>query len=130
MSETFDIDAVLARLPKRSAAEDFAQMEAARQAALAAPPPEPSIIPFPEVRGGALDFACALGCGWAYRLDLAGWTLGPIAFRADDPDGMTRALTEQAERRGAEEHTEVETAIRDHFKTAHPGREIPTGGAR
>ncbi|WP_158013036.1 hypothetical protein [Streptomyces sp. Root369] len=66
------LDALLARLPKKSARETYEELDAARRAA-AATPPELTSIPMPTYPygwslrhplGGTMRFACPLGCGW------------------------------------------------------------------
>ncbi|MEW2568290.1 hypothetical protein [Streptomyces sp. NPDC047070] len=132
MADELDVEAMMALLPKRSTAEDFAEIMAARQRAQDAPPAELTIIPMPEYRkplSGVACYPCALGCGWVHEEDASTWQLGPVVFRPEDPDSLARSLTENAERRGAELRERIESAIREHFTAAHPGLDIPTRSA-
>lgn len=133
--QTVDLEEFIARLPRNTVAEAYEELAAARRAAANAPPPEQTIIPLPEYpplwpheMAGLVLYPCALECGWVHSEDSYTWTLGPIAYRTDDPGSLDRSLTAQAEARGAELRERVETAVREHFATAHPGVEIPTRG--
>ncbi|MEU3782694.1 hypothetical protein [Streptomyces sp900129855] len=120
------IEAALARMPRRTGAEDFAELQAARRAAEAAPWPEPTIIPMPDFPfmwphplAGTVRFPCTLGCGWHHDeqpgLDAATERLVlPL-----DPEQLDQALTAQAETRAEAFRARVEGAIADHFEQEH-----------
>lgn len=136
MAEVLDLDELLARLPEQSVAEAYEEMQAARRAALAAPPPEPTIIPlpvypyrWPQRGAGLVLYPCALGCGWSHQEDTWEWLPGPVVFRVDPRGALDRKLTEQADARAAVLRTRIETEIRRHFAAEHPDREIPLTGA-
>lgn len=136
MAEVYELEELLARLPGQSVSEAYEEIQAARRAALSAPPPEPSIIPYPVYpypwphrSAGIVLYPCALGCGWSHSESVWEWLPGPVTFRVDPRGALDQALTEHANARAAELRERIETAIRDHFATAHPGREIPTTGA-
>lgn len=133
--QTVDLEEFLARLPRKTVAEAYEELHAARRAAANAPPPPQTIIPaptypplWPHEGAGLVLYPCALECGWVHGEDTYTWSLGPIVFRPDDPGSLDRALTAQAEARGVELRERVETAVREHFAAAHPGVEIPTRG--
>lgn len=136
MAETLELQEFVDRLPKRTAREAYEEIQAARQAALSAPPPEPTIIPmpvypyrWPQRGAGIVLYPCALGCGWAHSEDTWRWLPGPVVFRVDPRGALDRQLTELADARAAALRERIETEIRRHFAEAHPGREIPTTGA-
>ncbi|MFF1746314.1 hypothetical protein [Streptomyces mirabilis] len=137
MTTDADLDDLLAALPLRSPREMYDEIEAARRAAEFAPPPEATTIPMPEYPyrwphqlAGTVRYPCALGCGWWHDEDTWAWRLGPIVFRTGDPSSRYRAIAEETDQRAAALRSRIETAVRDHFTAAHPGREIPTRGAR
>lgn len=136
MAEVYELEELIARLPRQSVREAYEEIQAARRAALSAPPVEPSIIPhpvypyrWPHRSAGIVLYPCALGCGWSHSEDVWAWLPGPLTFRIDPRGSIDRALTEHADARAAELRDRIETAIRGHFTAAHPGREIPTTGA-
>ncbi|MFE6018674.1 hypothetical protein ACFQ6O_18640 [Streptomyces sp. NPDC056441] len=129
MGDDRDTDEILARLPKKAPHEMFAELEAARRAAEAAPWPEPSIIPMPSYpyslshpRCGTLRFSCPLGCGWHHDEDPGRDAATERLVVPLDPALVSEALTAQANARAQAFKTRVEAAITDHFAEAHPGR--------
>ncbi|WP_233646834.1 hypothetical protein [Streptomyces sp. BSE6.1] len=123
-----DLDEWLARLPKPSAAEQFAAIDAARRAAAEAPIPELSIIPSPDFpysftgpRSGTVRFRCSIGCGWFHdeRPDLEEWRPPPVPL---DPEKASRVLSEYAAERAEQRRRRIEAAFEDHFERSHPGR--------
>lgn len=133
--QTVDLEEFIAGLPRTTMVQAYQGLRAAQRAAADAPPPPQTIIPLPEYpplwphqMAGLVLYPCTVGCGWVHSEDSYTWTLGPITFLPDDPGSLDRALTAQAEARGAELCERVETAVREHFATAHPGVEIPTRG--
>ncbi|MGY3199682.1 hypothetical protein [Streptomyces sp. TE5632] len=136
MTVDTDLDALVAEL-RRSPREDFEGMEAARRAAEAAPPPEPTIIPVPELpplwphpRSGIVRFSCAFGCGWAHEENAYECDREPIRLPlGGSMDDVDRVLTERAERQGVALRERVEAGIRGHFAEAHPGQEPPERSA-
>ncbi|MFE2424615.1 hypothetical protein [Streptomyces hokutonensis] len=126
---TDDLDALLARLPMKSPREAYDEMMAAREAAAAAPLPEPSIIAmptYPDDRwgrlGGTIRFGCPLGCGWHHDenpgLEAA---TEPLVLPLD-LSRLDEALTAQANARAEAFRVRVETAITAHYAADHPGR--------
>lgn len=123
-----DLDELLARLPLKSPAEVWAEMEAACKAAEAAPPPEPSIIPMPDFPygfrhplSGTMRFHCPLGCGWHHDENPSLEPVGPLILPAD-PAKLSEALTAQADARAEAFCRRVELAITGHYAAAHPDR--------
>ncbi|WP_031487612.1 hypothetical protein [Streptomyces bicolor] len=123
-----DLDALLARLPQKSPTEAFAEIEAARRAAEAAPWPEPSIIPMPSYPyglrhplAGTVRFDCPLGCGWHHDENPALEPLGPLLLSVDTAK-LSEAITQQANARAEALRTRVEEVITEHFVQAHPDR--------
>lgn len=119
---------LLAWLPKATPHQLLADVEAARQAAAAAPLPEPSLIPMPDYpyrlghpRAGTIRFRCPLGCGWFHDEHPGAEPMTRLSLPAD-PDRLNEALTAQANARQAAFVARVETAITDHYEQAHPGR--------
>ncbi|MFF5655183.1 hypothetical protein [[Kitasatospora] papulosa] len=121
-------DDLLALLPKPTPRQMFDELQAARAAAEAAPPPEPSVIPMPDYPyalghplAGTVRFRCPLGCGWFHDENPGAEPLGPVLLPAD-LDRLNEALTAQATARHAAFRERVETAITGHYEQQHPGR--------
>ncbi len=97
----------------------YAALERARQA----PPPEPTIIPLPEVVFGAqviARFRCPLGCGWRHEepADVGpSRIILPIDFSLKE---LNEALTFESEVRELAMRTRVEAAITNHYREQHP----------
>lgn len=128
MTDAPELDELLARLPQKTPAEAFAEIEAARRAAESAPWPEPSIIPAPTYPyglrhplGGTVRFSCLLGCGWHHDENPSREPVGPLFFPLD-PAKLSEALTAQADARAEAFRRRVESAISDHYEAAHPNR--------
>lgn len=129
-----DLDAIVrAHFANR---DPVAEWFAVRKAAEEAPPPEPTVIPLPEFIGGggslisrAIRYPCTVpggGCPWGYVVDMGSevtksFTLSVSGF----PEGLDRAITEQAEQRTRDLRERIEEAFGEHFKLAHPGQEPP-----
>ncbi|MEU2264906.1 hypothetical protein ABZ568_00330 [Streptomyces olindensis] len=119
-----ELEAVMARLPRRTPAEVFAEIEAGRRAAANAPWPEPSIIPMPEFPAfGVIRYPCPLGCDW-YHQEAPGLdAFGPFVVAAPGgPHAVSAALTASANERAEVYRQRVERALVDHYEAAHPGR--------
>ncbi|MER7477471.1 hypothetical protein ABTX60_07410 [Streptomyces sp. NPDC126510] len=119
-----ELEAVMARLPRRTPAEVFAEIEAARRAERNAPWPEPSIVPTSEFPAfGVIRYPCPLGCGWHHQEEPGVDAYGPIVVAAPyDSQAVSAALTASANERGELFRERVEAALVDHYETAHPGR--------
>lgn len=137
MPGTEDLEALLGTLTTPLGREVYEQIHAARRAEMAAPAPEPSIIPAPEFPypwphrlSGIHRYPCALGCGWAHQED--SYEIGkPVIFKLDDQGVLDeQAMNEHLAARGGALRERIEQAIRDHFTAAHPDREIPVRGTR
>lgn len=112
------------------------EMLDARRAAEQAPPPEPTIIPMPEFIGGrgrlistVIRYPCTVpggGCPWGYVVDVGlrvaeKFTLSVSGF----PEGLDRAITDQAAQRLRDLRERIEEAFGEHFELFHPGQEPP-----
>ncbi|MEH0579148.1 hypothetical protein QBA54_32775 [Streptomyces sp. B21-108] len=123
------MEAALARMPRRTVAEDFAELQAARRAAEAAPWPETTMIPMPDYPymwphplGDTLRFPCPLGCGW-HRDEHPGRDAATERLVLPlDPEQLDQVLTAQVEARAEAFRARVEGEIADHFEQAHFGR--------
>ncbi|WP_019061671.1 hypothetical protein [Streptomyces prunicolor] len=121
MSDDPNLNEVLARL-SRDPVDVFAEIEAARRAAEAAPLPEPSIIPMPEFPAfGLVRYPCPLGCGWHHDERPGLEPFGPITLPAD-PGALSAALTAHADARAEALRQRIENALSDHYEVAHPDR--------
>lgn len=119
MSDDFDLDALMGRLPMPTV-EDL--LRAQREAELA--PPVVTALPMPDfVRGGIVRYRCLLDCGWFHDerpgLEMPGPLLLPADFTSED---LSAAMTSAAEVRGKAYAMRVEQAIAAHFAEVHPGR--------
>ncbi|MEU7032745.1 hypothetical protein ABZ958_03540 [Streptomyces sp. NPDC046237] len=117
--DAFDLDALVARLPKQTM-DDLARMR--REAEQA--PPVVTALPMPNfMRGGIARYRCLLDCGWFHDenpgLDMPGPLLLPADFTSED---LSTAISGAAEVRGKAFAMRVEQAIAAHFAEAHPGR--------
>lgn len=113
-----EIDDFLARLPAPDWAAIVADMRRAQREAEQAPPPPPSIIPYPEFpRFGVARWSCPRGCGWGYEEPT---DPGPhrLILPLDDIDGM---LSLNAEAARLSRQARVEKAISDHYAAEHTG---------
>lgn len=130
MPDAQDLTTLLAGLPDMLAKEERYELEPARRAV---PAPRPTIIPmhefpyrWPHPQSNIMRYPCALGCGWAHDEDAYSDFWEPVVFRLDGQGAIDEPeLNERLAARGAALRERIETAIRDHFTAAHPGREIP-----
>ncbi|MDX3345861.1 hypothetical protein PV387_14675 [Streptomyces sp. ME02-6987-2C] len=129
MATDTDLEALL---PKLSSREAFAELEAARRADAEKTPlrtiiPEPEMPPLlPRGLSSIIRFPCALDCGWAHEHDAYAEDADPISVPLSaSPEEISRIFSERAEQRSARLRAKVESAIRTHFTSAHPGQEPP-----
>lgn len=113
---TDDLDALTVRLPKKSAADLLAELQAHRAAGAVLP--EPTTIPEPEFPyqlshplGGTVRFSCPRGCGWHHdehpdREKATERLVLPL-----DLEQLDKALTAQAEAQAEAFRARIEGAI-------------------
>ncbi|MFM9590685.1 hypothetical protein ACKI16_29285 [Streptomyces scabiei] len=112
------------------------EFQEARQAAEAAPPLEPCIIPEPEfprtwprLISGIARYPCTVrgaDCSWSYEVDTIMEDSSPLVLLVSGSmEDLNRALTERADQRATELRAEIEGAFREHFARVHPGQEPP-----
>jgi hypothetical protein len=143
VTDTDDLDALLAALPPYDPREMLREMDEAKRRAAASPPPEQGIIPVPRhvyAPGHRwwwrfLAFECVHGCGWSHVEDLllndVEDAARPFVIPAGTKEEMTRAITARADARAEEQRARIENAIREHLRTAHSDHEgVCTLGSR
>ncbi|MDX3069320.1 hypothetical protein PV518_45530 [Streptomyces sp. ND04-05B] len=122
MSDHGDLNEIMARLSFEPI-DVYAEIEAARRAAAAAPLPEPSIIPMPEFPAfGLVRYPCPLGCGWHHDEHPGRDVAAERLVLPADVDRLDEALTAHAYARAEALKARIEAAISGHFEQAHPGR--------